>query len=278
MDVAADNEVVPGETSPGRMLSGARQRLNLSVADVARQLRLSARQIEALESDDFGKLPGHTFVRGFIRNYAKLVQLDCGMLLTMAEQIMPPPPVHSVLPEAEDIPFPTGRNHAWRNYVLAGLVAVLLPLLIYEAYREKTPQSAAVKQPSGDIRPAARPQVQPAGQVEPAVAPANSLAGMPSGQNDFPQTGEPPAAHPPKGGENVIAMTFAKDSWVEIRDRDGKIIFSQLNPAGTEQVVKGNPPFSVVIGNAAHVTLAYNEQTVDLAPHTKVEVARFTLN
>lgn len=279
MEATADNEVAGRETSPGGMLSAARQRLNLSVPDVARQLRLSARQIEALEADDFGKLPGHTFVRGFIRNYAKVVQLDSGTLLGMAEQMMPPQPAHSILPEAEDIPFSTGRDKTWRNYVLAGLVVALLPLLIYEAYREKTPQSAPVKQTSADIRPAAQSQIQSAAQAEAARAvPGKPFMGVPSGQDNLAQAGEQAAVNFPNSGENMIRMAFARDSWVEIRDRDGKTIFSQLNPGGTEQVIKGNPPFFLVIGNAAHVKLAYNEQPVDLTPHIKIEVARFTLN
>jgi cytoskeleton protein RodZ len=50
-----------------------------------------------------------------------------------------------------------------------------------------------------------------------------------------------------------------------------------LNPAGTERVVEGVPPFSLVIGNARHVRLTYGEREIDLRPHTRVEVARFTL-
>jgi hypothetical protein len=47
--------------------------------------------------------------------------------------------------------------------------------------------------------------------------------------------------------------------------------------AGSERVVVGVPPFNVVIGNAQHVKLSYNDQPVDLMPHVKVEVARLTL-
>lgn len=277
MDVTADNEVAGREASPGRMLSAARQRLNLSVVDVARQLRLSGRQIEALEADDFDKLPGPTFVRGFIRNYARLVQVDSGALVEMVEQMMPPQPVRSILPDAEDIPFSTQREKTWRNYILAGFMVALLPVLVYEAYRGKTPQSTAVKQATAEVRPAAPPRIQPVVAAA-SAAPDKPLAAPPSGQSDVPQAGEQPAAGPAAGGESVIRMAFDKDSWVEIKDRDGKTIFSQLNPGGTEQVVKGNPPFSLVIGNAAHVKLAYNEQPVELAPHIKVEVARLTLN
>jgi cytoskeleton protein RodZ len=52
---------------------------------------------------------------------------------------------------------------------------------------------------------------------------------------------------------------------------------SQLHLPGSARVVTGVPPFAVVIGNAQHVRLSYNDKPVDLMPHIKVEVARFTL-
>ena len=70
---------------------------------------------------------------------------------------------------------------------------------------------------------------------------------------------------------------FEIPSWVEVRDRNDRVLFSQLNPPGTEQQVQGRLPLSVVVGNARGVRLTYNGQPFDLAPHTRVEVARFTL-
>jgi cytoskeleton protein RodZ len=78
------------------------------------------------------------------------------------------------------------------------------------------------------------------------------------------------------GGQRLL-FVFDGDSWVEVKDRSGKVIFYQLNPKGSQQSVRGNPPFSLVIGNAAHVRLTYNDKPVDLAPHTKVDVARLTI-
>ena len=73
-------------------------------------------------------------------------------------------------------------------------------------------------------------------------------------------------------------MKFERASWVEIRDGQGKPLISQLNPGGSERVVEGRPPFALIIGNAQHVRLSYDDRSIDLAPHVKVEVARFTLD
>jgi len=74
-----------------------------------------------------------------------------------------------------------------------------------------------------------------------------------------------------------VRLVFGDESWVEIRDRNERVIFSKLNRPGTRQLVNGLPPFSIVVGNAHGVRLTYDERQVDLAPHTKIDVARLIL-
>jgi len=60
----------------GARLSAARQELGMTLEQVADQLKLSYRQVQAIESDEFEKLPKMVIVRGFIRSYAKLLKID----------------------------------------------------------------------------------------------------------------------------------------------------------------------------------------------------------
>jgi cytoskeleton protein RodZ len=75
----------------------------------------------------------------------------------------------------------------------------------------------------------------------------------------------------------AIKLTFDSDSWVEITDKHGKILLSQINAPGSEQSISGTPPFALVIGHAKEVHLFYKGRAVDLAPYTKVAVAHLTL-
>jgi cytoskeleton protein RodZ len=84
-------------------------------------------------------------------------------------------------------------------------------------------------------------------------------------------------AGPARAGERELVFRFDADSWVEIRDRDNKIIFSKLNRAGAEERVAGAPPLRLVVGNARNVHLTYGARPVDLTPHTGVTVARLTV-
>ncbi len=90
---------------------------------------------------------------------------------------------------------------------------------------------------------------------------------------------EAPKAERPKvvTDASILKFRFKGESWVEIRDAKGRILLSRLNAPGSEAEVAGKPPFNVVVGNAPEVQLFYNDQEFDLEPHTRVAVARFTV-
>jgi cytoskeleton protein RodZ len=91
--------------SVGAALREARTRLGMSVADVADRIKFAPRQIKALEEDNFACLPEMAFVRGFVRSYARLLQLDPIPLLAAlpGTTVQPAPSAASTLAE---VPFP----------------------------------------------------------------------------------------------------------------------------------------------------------------------------
>ncbi len=253
------------DRQPGRQLAAARANCGLSVADVARHLKLSAWQIDALEADDYRRLPGAVFVRGFIRNYAHFVKLDPASLLAHAQQSAPP----VALPEISSsvATFPIRGGLRWHKYAVVAIVA-LIPVVIFEFYADGTPDVTVKSTRHVALLPPVPVAPEPAPQLV-VVAAKPTTTKLP--------TADSPAGMERKAGEHFVKFTFDQESWVEVRDRHGRRILSQLNSAGTEQVVSGLPPLSVVVGNAAGVRLLYNDQLVDLAPHVKIDVARLTL-
>ncbi len=79
--VAPDSTAAVPIATAGTRLRDARVAAGLSIDAVAQQLKLAPRQVVALEECDFAALPGRTFVRGFVRNYARLLRLDAVALL-----------------------------------------------------------------------------------------------------------------------------------------------------------------------------------------------------
>jgi cytoskeleton protein RodZ len=280
---AADNK----SAGVGSILSAARQRQGLSVADVARQLKLGVRQIEALEADDYKSLPRITFVRGFIRNYAKLLQIDAEPLLKSTEHLLPTPQIPEAEPGVAEIPSVSNKNTLWRSYAAFALFASLgVIFLVYEWYREQSvprtkPVSAAVK-PQKSKTPVAQITPRPASPANPAstASPANkaSTSGpVVPGDTPLPEQTSEAKAVVQQIRSSEIRLEFDEESWVGITDKNGRTIFAQVNPAGSTQTVRGYPPFLLVAGNAAGVRLTYNDKPVDLQPYTKVDVARITL-
>ncbi len=71
------------QLSPGAQLSTHRESLGWSIEQVANQLNLTPRQVQALEQDHYSALPGMVIARGFVRSYAKLLKVDPAPLVAM---------------------------------------------------------------------------------------------------------------------------------------------------------------------------------------------------
>ena len=81
------------ERSPGAHLRRAREAANMNVDKVAAALLLQPQMIEALEADSFDHLPAPTFVRGYLRGYARVLGLPAEPILDMYDRrgFEPPP-------------------------------------------------------------------------------------------------------------------------------------------------------------------------------------------
>lgn len=113
-------------TSLGNLLREARERLGMSIGDVANQIKFAPRQIEALEADDFKTMPEAAFLKGFVRSYGKLLQMDLDTLFAA----LPATKVAmlSAAPAQNELSFPDAQTARRQNYVWLG--AALLFVII----------------------------------------------------------------------------------------------------------------------------------------------------
>lgn len=277
LDNAPDNvDVQPFST--GTALREARMHSGMSVDDVCNRIKFAPRQIEALEADDFVRLPEITFVRGFVRSYARLLQLDPAPLLAALPEV-PVQPVPLAANTMAEVPFQNVYSVRRMNIIwLAAALAVAVVLALFTLPHGNAPQKETVVLPA--VLPASAVPAIPASAVavvSQVVAPVVQQAAAPQAETAPLLSAKPAATSSASKRTGAIRMVFDDESWVEVTDKDGKVLLSQLNPRGSEQEVNGQPPFSMVIGRASSVHLFYKGQAVDLEPHTNSEVARLKL-
>jgi cytoskeleton protein RodZ len=158
MDTQQDNQIsstagaAEQPASVGKALREAREQLGLSVNDVANRIKFAARQIEALEADDYAQLPEAAFVRGFVRSYARLLELDPAHLVSgLPSSHTKTSAVQEV--RSVEIPLPSAFSARRHNIILlsAGLV-IALSVAIFMRMHDRAPEVA---------EPVAKTTVQP---------------------------------------------------------------------------------------------------------------------
>lgn len=138
----------------------------------------------------------------------------------------------------------------------------------------ETATSQVMPPPGAEPREGAAPVVTPAAPAPAVVAPIPTTPPQPPVEKAVEATPAKPAG---ASGADQLVFEFSQDAWVEVKDRNGKILLSQLGKAGVRREVSGNAPFSLVVGNARYVKLQRNGVPVELTHDTKVTVARLKL-
>lgn len=270
--VGVGAEVGASETATvGRILRTAREGARLSIEDVAQALKFSPRQVESLEADNYEALPGNTIVRGFTRSYARLLKLDAEELLHMLDGRTPITPADVRPPDNMGIASDSSGPHQFTPAVSVTIVVALAALLLglwhfFGPAAKPQPTAAQTEARASSLPPQAPPAVasEPvASDARPVPAPAE--AGAAAAVVDL--RAEPPG----------LIFVFDERSWLEVVDASKQMLHSGENPAGSRLELVGRPPFDIVVGNAGKVRLTYGDREVDLAPHTRAEVARFRL-
>src|SRR5256714_7629276 len=132
------NTPLPVASTAGAQLRAAREALGLSQEAVAQQLKLAPRQVRAIEEDDYARLPGRTFVRGFVRNYARLVHLDptavaAGLPRVDGTSPLDRPSLTAVSRPMAEMPVASGRRQSSTRWLIPiVLLAIVAAAGVYE--------------------------------------------------------------------------------------------------------------------------------------------------
>lgn len=186
--------VVSSRSNPGETLRKARESKNLAQAEVAQQLNLTMRALTQVEAGAFDKLPGHTFARGYIRAYAKLLELDQDRLVADFDAYTGTDSAGSSVHALGRIEEPTHLAQSLLRFVSVGLLLGLLAVSFFwwqeqstrkdsDAAVSRALEHVEVESADGttEIHPLDEPEdqavadgqaliVEPASEIEPELA------------------------------------------------------------------------------------------------------------
>ncbi len=278
----------------GSLLAAERKKQSRTVEEIADELNLSITQIRTIELDQSEGLPEPTYVRGYIRAYARLLGMDADSVLE-----------HYLNPNwqrgsrLDDMPRGIGSANEREKtsfFTPAKIVAIIVVAAILgflwmtgqfdTLLNGDDPQVVGTQSQSAPSQgtQSSSAQSSPVSQVGPGSEETTEL-NNPALTNSEPGVGEvtapadslPAQSINPSGIENRLSLSFSDTSWVDIRDGNGERLAYKSYAQGEDLSVSATTPMSVFIGNAKAVTATLNGDAYDISQFREGVFARFTI-
>lgn len=280
-----------------------RESQGLSCEEVALQLHLSVHLVNALEAGDEEHLPPMNYITGYLRSYARLLNMSTEELL--AELHHDEETLSRIVPATSTRSQVSSRDLPVRlvSYlIILGLITLLVvwwfnrraelpeqPEAVIESVKPGQvdelalpPQESEPDKEMEQPEPIAAPVEEPAASEEPEqlsekpVSEVEEASESPSIEPTVTEA-EPEITVPDDAVLQNMRMVFDQDSWIEVKDALGRKVIFGLFSAGRTIEAEGVAPLEVLLGYAPGVELYYNGEFFDHSPYTRQDVARFTL-
>ncbi len=304
-----------GTESVGATLRTTREAQGLTIENMADRIKFSVRQLEALEGNNLELLPQGAFLRGFVRSYARALQLDeAPLIAALASTHLAT--IELGASQANDTVSPsisiTTKNNVYIWGAAALLVVGLGILLLIKPNESVTPKVILeeLALPALDVASSVSASASQVFEASAVVAstpvvvvaplPAPAIAKAPAVR---PATPQPIPSAPAKSPQVVtsvvvsspatavsdaqlallkrrpIHIVFTQDSWMEIVDVNGQVLLSRMTVAGSEKWIGGRrrAPYQVSIGKVEAVKIFYRGREVDLSQYKQGGVIHLVL-
>ena len=286
--ILVDENSKEAQPGSGSLLSLARKKQKRTVEEIAEHLNLSVSQIRSIELDQSEGLPEPTYVRGYIRSYAKLLDLDQNEIL--GHYLNPNWQKGSSLDEMpRGIEVHEHKRGSWLTPSRFVGVAFLLAVVGFLGYRGYL-NIAAIDTPllsqneSSSSTPASN---------------SDELSLVELGQQDTEQSPEEAASQTTEFDEptelseqdsGVVAvdsqvqndeyqleLSFTDTCWVDIRDENEEKLAYKSYVKGDVLTLSSAVPMSVFVGNVSAVRARVGGSDFDLSPYQEGVFARFSV-
>jgi cytoskeleton protein RodZ len=298
----------------GETLRQARLRLGVDLNQVADKTKISLRFLQAIEADDYGKLPGGVFARMFVKQYADELGLDGASLAEEFQRstnfVEPQPDLQTIVearstfqPKLQSFDSVSDRVRSERlNSMLSSLIWFVAVVLVcsgaYYGFNHlpkhftlpgmNPPETAEQSQTPKAEAPKAEPQAQSTQPPATAPSPAPDTTTPSGGNAPASPTGAPPAATAPAqtaaagqpapapGAGMELSLVATDKVWLSAT-ADGKSVFSGILESGNSKIITASAKARLNIGNAGGLIVTCNGKKYDpFGPAGQVRTVEFT--
>lgn len=242
----------------GAQLRRLREQKGLSVGEVCERLKMPARQIEALETGDYQTLPEPVFVRGFLRSYARFLDMDETVLDDYLAHFSPPEKISKAAHSSElnfanstvKKPFPT--------WIFGVLAALAIGYGVY-AWQSKS-QTENARQEAGSGALAA----SQAGMVSAPNLGSGNTVTVPMSASESGTLTASAASAAVSGASGELVINTRYRTMLTVTDAKGEVLINQIVPARSEHRFQNGAPFEVRLGYAIGSTATFNGVNIDI--------------
>lgn len=289
-EIKVEPETSEQEDSLGSLLKAAREKQGASVADIAGQLHLRPCIVEDIEADNFGEIASATYVKGYVKNYARIVQADKNAIQACLDRQLP----QASAPEMQSFSRKTTRQaRDGRLMFVTYLIAFILLALLVLWWVQKSDIQSDIDLSKPTVEEMADSQLTPV-EVEPALMEetgsliSSSTETSTELQSDNVIEGAEqvdaievenvqPAIEKPAVTLSSLSLSLNGDCWINVKDAKGDTLINDLKKAGSELNVSGVEPFKITLGAPQAVSIKLNGEKVSLSDFPSGRVARLTL-
>ena len=267
----------------GETLRRIREHKKIPIETVADALNLRLSILIAIEADDPTKQIMDVYRKGYLRAYAKYLEVDSGEILdkTVSSEIVPP-----------DLKHLSVRRKLMGSVLVRWSLVISLMVVAFCGWfliiKNHQVNPLVDNMTGEEVFPSAsNHMIQPVSSSEELAISNEDISprsadqktniidvGLDKGRSDDPISSEDRGSN---SGEDHLMMSFSNDCWVELSRADSLEVYQDLQRAGDVLEFKGGSPYRVKLGYTPGVSVKFNGEIVALAPHTRNNVASIVL-
>ena len=265
---------------PGELLKEARKKTRRRYKRLSSELGIPEKYLEALEENNFSIMAGPTYIKGYLRAYAKKLDLDPETVIAAFDRYLKDQRRLKKKAVKKEQKKETKQKFSYIYTVIFLLIALIMLLIVF------IPEGNNNSEKKEDISSYSETEIQNSSNI-PLILNTKPALSIELEQDTSQDISDLNIQEEVVASEiteevkeetiklsietiNTIEMNFSGDCWIELMDKKG-IIEYRLAKAGTSIFFEGVGPFKLLIGNSKRVELFYNDVKVSLASTTNVK-------